>query len=194
MRLLAAALATGLLTGAAAAQVTPDNARSFQRKLAAIIQNGEAPASAERRTTVSEAEVNAYLRFGAADRLPVGVTEPSVGIESRGRLNGRAIVDLDLIRQQRGTGGWLDPVSYLTGRVPITASGVLETNAGRGRFTLETAEVAGVPIPKPVLQEIVSFYTRTPATPHGIDIDAPFELPAAIQRIDVERGQATIVQ
>ena len=36
------------------------------------------------------------------------------------------------------------------------------------RFTLETAAVSGIPMPKSFLQELVSFYTRTPDYPNGI--------------------------
>jgi hypothetical protein len=88
----------------------------------------------------------------------------------------------------------LDPVNYLTGRLPITATGVLTTNNGVGRFALESAAVSGIPIPKMVLQEIVSYYSRTPQKPAGIGLDDPFELPSRIREILVERGQAIVVQ
>ena len=61
-------------------------------------------------------------------------------------------------------------------------------------FTLETAAISGVPIPKSFLQEIVSYYSRSSDFPNGINIDYPFDLPAEIQRIDVQPGRATIVQ
>ena len=80
------------------------------------------------------------------------------------------------------------------GRVPITATGVLSTSNGLGRFQLESATVGGVPVPKMMLQEIVSYYSRTPQNPAGINIDDPFPLPARIREIQVERGQAVVVQ
>ena len=80
------------------------------------------------------------------------------------------------------------------GRVPITATGVLTTSNGLGRFQLESATVGGVPVPKMMLQEIVSYYSRTPRNPAGINIDDPFPLPARIREIQVERGQAVVVQ
>jgi hypothetical protein len=44
------------------------------------------------------------------------------------------------------------------------------------------------------LQEIVSYYSRTPEYPDGVNIDDPFDLPADIQKIDVQTGRATIIQ
>ena len=54
--------------------------------------------------------------------------------------------------------------------------------------------MGGVPIPKLFLQEIVSYYSRSAEKPAGISLDDPFPLPARIREIQVERGQAIIVQ
>jgi len=51
-----------------------------------------------------------------------------------------------------------------------------------------------VPVPKFLLQQIVSYYSRSPEFPNGINIDDPFALPARIREIQVQRGQAIIVQ
>ena len=194
MKFLAGVVAAGLLTSVTAANVSRQQALAFQKKLEQIVRYGETRSDRARQTVVTEGEVNSYLRFSTGDKLPVGVTDPSIGIEGQGRLNGRAVVDLDVVRRKKGSGGWFDPLSYLTGRLPLTATGVLQTHAGRGRFTLETAAISGVPIPKPFLQEIVSYYSRTDDYPNGINIDDPFDLPAEIQKIEVQQGRATIIQ
>lgn len=194
MKSLTVILVGGLLIGASAVNVSQQQADAFQQKVAHIVQQAESKSPSPRQTVVTEGEVNSYLRFKAGSQLPTGVTDPSVGILGEGKLNGRAVVDLDVIRQKKGTGGWFDPVSYLTGRLPVTASGTLYTQDGKGRFELASAEVSGLPIPKTFLQELVYYYTRTPDNPNGINIDQPFELPAEIQRIDVEKGRATVIQ
>jgi hypothetical protein len=51
-----------------------------------------------------------------------------------------------------------------------------------------------VPIPKLVLQEIVSYYSKSETRPAGISLDDEFELPARIREIQVGRGQAIVVQ
>lgn len=194
MKSLTVVLVGGLLIGASAVNVSQQQADAFQQKVARIVQQAESKSPSPRQTVVTEGEVNSYLRFKAGSQLPTGVTDPSVGILGEGKLNGRAVVDLDVIRQKKGTGGWFDPLSYLTGRLPVTASGTLYTQDGKGRFELASAEVSGLPIPKTFLQELVYYYTRTPDNPNGINIDQPFELPAEIQRIDVEKGRATVIQ
>ena len=194
MKSLAVILVGALLVGATAVNVSQQQADSFQQKLTRIVQQAESKSASARQTVVTEGEVNSYLRYRAGSQLPTGVTDPSVGILGQGRLNGRAIVDLDVIREKKGSGGWLDPVSYLTGRLPVTASGTLHTEDGKGRFELASAEVSGIPIPKPFLQELVYYYTRTADNPKGINIDQVFELPAEIERIDVDKGRAIIIQ
>ncbi len=193
MKVIASMLAGGVLLGASG-DVSPQQADAFQQKLTRIVQQAESTSTRPRETVVTEGEVNAYLRFRAGEHLPVGVTDPSVGIQGQGRINGRAIVDLDAIRQKKSSGGWLDPASYLTGRLPVTAAGILHTRDGQGRFELETAEVSGVPIPKAFLQEMVSFYTRSEDHPKGIVLDEPFALPANIRSIGVDKGRAIVVQ
>lgn len=194
MRLALLVLALAGALAAQVPQVSRAQAGLFHEKLLLILQQSSAKAPAPRRTMFTEGEVNSYLQFRFGETLPVGVTEPSVTIIGQGRLGGRAVVDLDVVRKAKSTGGWFDPMAYLTGRLPVTATGALTTNDGVGRFQLESAYVSGVPIPKTFLQEIISYYTRTPQQPDGISLEQAFELPARIQRIDVEPGHAVVLQ
>lgn len=178
----------------AASVVTRRDAEQLRQKVAAIELFAVQPSPQARRTTLTENEVNAFLTFDARESLPAGVVDPAVSILGTGRVSGRATVDLDALRKQKNPTSMLDPTSYLTGRVPITAIGVLKTNGGVGRFDLESATVAGIPVPKPMLQQIVSFYSKSPDHPAGINLDDPFALPARIREIQVEPGRAIIVQ
>jgi hypothetical protein len=49
-------------------------------------------------------------------------------------------------------------------------------------------------VPKSVLQQVVSYYSRSDEQPNGIGLDDPFQLPADIVEIRVEPGQAIVVQ
>lgn len=183
-----------LSTVALCAAANRRDAESLKQKVALINAQAEKPARQGRRTVVTESEVNSYLVYDAHDQIPAGVVEPAVTILGAGRLSGRAVVDLDAVRKAKNATSFWDPMSYLTGRLPVTATGVLKTHAGTAQFILETAAIAGVPIPKLVLQEIVSYYSRSASTPGGIGLDDPFALPSRIREIQVERGQAIIVQ
>jgi hypothetical protein len=171
---------------------SPQQADAFEQKLGLVIERGHVPPSGH-RTEFVDTEVNAYLQLRLIREFPAGVTEPSVTLVGQGRVHGRAVVDLDGIRRN-SSGGWFDPAAYLSGRLPVTATGTLKTSNGRGQFLLEGAEVSGVPVPKSLLQELVSYYTRSAALPNGVDLDEPFDLPVRIQRIDVDPGRAVVVQ
>lgn len=183
---------------AAQGPASRQHADAFHAKLTQIVDYGNMPQprtakSVARHTRVSDTELNAYLQIHAADQIPVGVVEPVIHALGDGRVAGRAVVDLDAVRKSKER-GWMDPMGYLTGRMPITAAGRLTTANGVGRFELESAEVSGVPLPKTVLQELLTYYSRTPENPAGINMDDPFELPSRIREIQVGRGTATIVQ
>jgi hypothetical protein len=169
-------------------------ADSFQQKVQLIAQNGIDRSGSERLTPITQGEVNSYLRFHAGDQIPAGVTEPLIGILGDGRLEGSAVVDLDAVRLKRSSGGWLDPMSYLTGKLPLTATGILHTRAGLGKFELESAAISGITVPKMVLQEVLTYYSRTPDNPQGINLDDSFELPVEIREIRVGKGNAIVVQ
>ena len=175
-------------------RATKRDAASLKQKVAAITAHGETSSKVARRTIVTENEVNSYLVYEAGPQIPVGVVDPSITVVSPGRLSGRAIVDLDAVRKQKAPTSLLDPMNYLMGRLAVTAVGTLKTADGVGRFELESSSVGSIPIPKILLQEIVGYYSRSPEKPSGISLDDPFALPARIREIQVDRGQAIIVQ
>jgi hypothetical protein len=184
--LLAAVLIAGLMT---ADTLTPKLGEAFAKKVVLVQGNAGKKAPKDRATTFTQAETNSYLKFQAGDLLPTGLTQPEITMIGQGKVSGKAVVDLDVVRQKQSTGGWFDPTSYLTGKLPVTASGRIITGNGKGRFELDTAEVSGVPIPKSFLAQMVNFFSRTADNPKGSSIDDTFELPSGITRIDVEQGR-----
>ena len=199
---LAATAVTLAVIGASvtlSARLTKQDADQFVVKLNRIVQTGNAKGVktakpvATQTTQISDNELNAYFKYSAKDQIPVGIVDPTINALGEGRVGGRAVVDLDAVRKQKQR-GWLDPLGYMTGRLPITAIGRLSTKEGIGTFTLESAEVSGVTIPKTVLQELLSYYSRSKEDPDGINMDDPFELPARIREIRVGKATSTIVQ
>jgi hypothetical protein len=198
-RHVALSILVGLLGAAAvSAGVDPVSRRDaarLQAKIDKINKNvaGRHPA-APLRTPVSEAELNSYLQFELGDKLPTGVKNPWVSILGENRVSGRATVDLAQVAKAHKSTGMMDPYNYLTGSVPITANGVLTSRNGVATFALESASISGVPVPMWMLQEIVSSYSKSPEAPQGIAIDKPFPLPAGIREIQIDRGQAVVIQ
>jgi hypothetical protein len=183
-------------SGAASQRHSKQDADAFDAKLTRIVEQGKAVPrgkAAPRTTQVSEREVNAYFQHHLKDEMPVGIVDPVVSALGEGRLSGRAIVDLDAVRKQKQR-GWTDPMGYLSGRLPVTATGTLTTRNGVGRFNLESADISGVSVPKSLLQELVSYYSKTPENPAGFNMDDEFELPSGIREIRVGKAQATVVQ
>lgn len=195
-RTISASALSILLAAVAVAQGSAPSrplADAFATKIATINEHAESGATTARRTALSEPELNSWFVFRAQPLLPEGLTQPQVSIVGNGRLLGTATVDLEAIGKRRSTSGsslW----SYLGGRVPLSVTGLLHTKDGQGRFELQAADLSGVPVPKTLLQELLSYYTRTPERPQGVRLDDPFELPANIRHIEVGQGRAVVVQ
>ncbi len=193
MLLLCGAASLGLR--AADAPLTPAAADLCARKATEVNERGMHPGGARpRRTTFTEHEINSYLTLRAGPSLPQGLSKATIGIPGRGQITATALVDLDAVGKSRASGALLDPMNLLGGRVPVTITGTLRTENGSGTFSLQDAEVSGFPVPARLLQELVSYFTKTPGQPSGYAIDQPFALPYRIRTIEVGVGQAVVVQ
>jgi hypothetical protein len=170
-------------------------ADALSQKIAAITQRAASPRGAQTASvTMTEDELNSWFVYRSGRYLPAGVSKPSVTLIGGGTMKGVATLDLDAVARRRSSGGALDPFSYLGGKVPVTVTGTLHTRAGTGRFDVQATDVAGIPIPKFLLQELLSIYAASPDQPDGVRLDESFALPANIQRIDVGVGQMVVVQ
>jgi hypothetical protein len=183
------------LTSVEAASISKQQADLFSRKVAQIVVQGDSVQKpGTKKTQVSESELNSWFAYSATPLLPAGVTDPRITLVGKGKVAGQAVVDLDAIAKKKQSGGTFDVWNLVGGKVPVNVAGTLRTKDGIGTFLVESADVSGLPLPKSFLQEVVSYYSRTPAHPQGVRIDDPFELPASIRQIDVGDGQAVIVQ
>jgi len=193
-----AVLATAAVgAGAAHAQEpTRAEADAMQTKLARVAGAAETPRPADApplRTTFTEREINAYLALDGPEFLPPGIAMPGIRLGDDGRVQARAIVDLDAVRRSRERSAF-DPLAYLTGAVEVVAAGRIEGSGGEGLIRYESATVGGVAVPKTVAQELLRFYTRTPERPRGFAFDEPFALPAELRAVSVESSSVTVMQ
>jgi hypothetical protein len=179
-----------------AAIVSRQSADEFAQKVALIRRQGEETAqTGMRRTRVTQDELNSWFMYRAQPVLPTGVSQPQVTIVGEGRLAGQAVIDLDAVAKRRpSSSGTFDPLTLLGGKVPMSVSGILHTRDGMARLEVERAEISGVSVPVTVLQELMTYYTRTPERPQGLRLDESFPLPANIQQIEIGQGQAVVVQ
>jgi hypothetical protein len=172
------------------------DADSAHAKLTLIDEAGERPRDQDLqpvRTSIADRELNAYLKVYGPTFLPQGLADPQVVIGDHGRVRASGFVDLDAVRLSRQR-DWLDPMAYLTGLLPFTATGIVTGSNGTGVASFESATLADVSVPKSVIQELVRYYTTTPDTPNGLAFDEPVELPAKIQSLLFESGRVTVIQ
>lgn len=189
------AMAVLVATAAAgAAQTGSSLAERLQRKLESIVRFGAIPRLETQTTVIDEGEINAYLRHYLQGDIPPGISTPTVRILGDERLSASATLDIATLTAGRPPSDGLDPLRLLSGAVPAVITGRLVTGEGSGHFVLETAQLAGVPLPRALVSQLVTRYSVTPASPDGVDIDAPFDLPASIREIRVDPGQVTVLQ
>ena len=173
--------------------LTPEDGARLEQKLSTILGHADTESSEARFTLLLEPEINAFLRFQGASQLPTGITTPTIRIGDAELVSAEAIIDLDLIRQQR-TRGWLDPLQYLAGRLRVTASGTVRSGGGVAQVDIQSVTVADISVPVQVLYELVGYFTRTLDHPDGTRLDAPIALPYRITELQLSSGQAVIVQ
>ena len=198
-RIAAAGALVGVGLVGLAAEIQPPDASTLQagarleQKLVVILENADTESLEPRVTPLLVPEINAFLRFQGAPQLPEGITEPTIRIGEGEMVSVDAIVDLDVIRQQRER-SWLDPLRYLAGRLPVAATGRIRSGNGAAKVEVQSVEVAGVPVPASVLQELVRYFTRTGDNPNGTRLDQPIPLPYGITELRLSPDQAVVVQ
>ncbi len=167
--------------------------RRLEQKLGVIAENAGGDQQTAEPVVLYQREVNAYLRFQAAPQIPTAVSDPHVGLHDANGIALSALVDLSAFRSERPR-SVLDPLRYLSGRLPVRAQGQLHTEAGVGQVQVDSVTVGGLPVPSSVLAELVRYYSRSEEYPDGVDVTAPFDLPYDIDTVHVEPGRAIVVQ
>lgn len=168
------------------------DAESLGRKLEAIKKRHQDKGEQRRETvTVSESELNSYLNLTYKAQMPPGISDVDVRFKVD-LVEARGLLDLDRVRDKMPAQSPWSPLALLRGKVPVELSGRLETRDGYGTLEVEEATIASVPVPMAFLEEIVGYATKNPADPDGIDINAPFRLPYAVDRVRFELTRAVL--
>ena len=118
----------------------------LEAKLTKILDFSQARGLEPRLTVLEEDEINAYLGQQGVPLLPEGLTQPELTIGDNGQVEAAVVVDLDRIRESRAP-NWLDPLQYLGGLLPITASGRIRSADGLAHLEIEDVAIDGVSVP-----------------------------------------------
>ena len=141
-------------------------------------------------TVVTEGEVNCLSALQRR-RSAAGRRHRAVGRASRrrdGSAAARSSISTPSARRRAAAAGSI-PTTYLTGRLPVTATGMLHTHDGKGRFELETAEVSGIPIPKAFLAgDGLVLHAHRRSIRRASVSTSRSSCPPNIRRIDVDQG------
>jgi hypothetical protein len=170
-----------------------DLARSFAKKLEDLEKRPSKPdPRAPQQVVVSEGELNSYLNLSLGTKMPPGLTNVDVVLDS-GRILARALVNLDQVRVKGLSPGPWSPLNYLTGSVPLEVTGSYRNAETHfGALDVDELRLGAFPVPMSLLEQLVLSATRTQDNPRGFDIHAPFRLPYAAKRFRVQRGQVAI--
>jgi hypothetical protein len=138
---------------------------------------------------VTQGELNSFLNLSI--KLPPGLTDIDFALQ-QDVISAKAVVDLDRVRGQLPPTGALNPVSYLSGRVPVELEGKLPSDNGFGSIELSKIRLGGLPIPVSLLEQMVLQMTKTHDNPGGFDILSPFRLPYSVRKVRIQPGQALL--
>jgi hypothetical protein len=183
------ASADALPTSPAQGPLSWEQANSLTRKLEDIERRRAQPKKRPQSVLFTQGEVNSYLNLAYAERLPKGVKDVLVRLD-RDRMQVKGLVDIDRVKGKVESGGGL--LSFLSGDVPVEATGKVSGKDGFGQVTWESVYVGGVRLPISALEQMVRSSTRTEEQPDGFDIHAPFRLPYSVEKLRVEPGRALL--
>lgn len=188
--LLAAPVWAEDAAGAARPAPTWTEAKSLGLKLEAIEKRHQGKGPRRRESVlVTERELNSYLNLAYAPQMPPGLSDVDVqlGVE---RIHAKGLLDLERVRGKVPPPSPWSPLAFLRGKVPVELKGRLQTRDGFGTVEVEEAWIASVPVPMSFLEQIVTSATKNASDPDGFDINAPFRLPYAVNRVRLESARA----
>ena len=169
-----------------------DQANALTRKLEDIERRRLEPAKGRKKPPTvlfTQGEVNSYLNLSYAERLPKGVRDVEVRLD-RDRMQVKGLVNIDRVKGKVEGGGGL--LSFLSGDVPVEATGKVSGKDGFGLVQWESVYVGSVRLPISALDQMVRSATKTEEQPEGFDIHAPFRLPYSVDRLRLEPGRALL--
>ena len=174
--------------GAAATNKAVSPLSSARKKIAHLEQNAKLRHPDPAPTTLTEAEINAYL---ASDEIvmPKGVQSVRL-VGKSGTITGNAHVDFDQVRAGIHSSNPL--LSVFSGVHDVEVVTHSYGKGGQGFVHVDSVSLDGIEIPNMVLELFVEKYL-TPRYPQ-IGTDSRFSLPDRIDSADVGHHQVVLTQ
>ena len=165
---------------------------SCGKKLEALEKYEHDPKLKRAPISVFESELNSYVRFALAEKVPRGLRDIRI-ILREGRLELRGIANLaefSEIKEKAAAG--VSFLSLLGGEMAVEVVADFKSDKGFGKFDLISAQVGPVPLSPSMVSDIIARATVDATRPSGFDIRAPFRLPYAARRIKPQQAQAIV--
>lgn len=165
---------------------------AFGKKLEMLEKFEHDPKAKRVPVSIYESELNSYVRFALAEKVPRGLREVRIVLRE-GRLELRGLANLSEFQElKEKAAGAASFLGLLGGDMPVEIVADFKSDRGFGQFEVVSAQVGPVPVSPSMLGEIVARATVDAARPNGFDIRAPFRLPYAAKRIRPQQAQATV--
>ena len=142
--------------------------------------------------SVFESELNSYVRFALAEKVPRGLRDVRIVIRD-GRLELRGLANLSEfaeLKDKAASGASF--LSLLGGELAVEVVADFKSDRGFGQFEVLSAQLGPVPLSPAIVADLVAWATVEASRPNGFDIRAPFRLPYAVKRIRPQQALATI--
>lgn len=150
------------------------------------------PKAKREPVSVFESELNSYVRFALAEKVPRGLRDVRIVIRE-GRLELRGIANLSEFQElKEKAAGAASFLGLLGGDMPVEVVADFKSDRGFGQFQVVSAQVGPVPLSAAILGDIVARATVDATRPNGFDIRAPFRLPYAAKRIRPQQALAIV--
>ena len=187
-----AAQVNGANPAAPRSGLSRDLSDAFGKKLELLEKFEHDPKAKRAPVSVYESELNSYVRFALAEKVPRGLRDVRIVLRE-GRLELRGLDNLaefqDLKEKASSAASFL---SLLGGEMAVEIVADFKSDKGFGQFDLVSAQVGPVPLSPAIVGDIVARATVDASRPNGFDIRAPFRLPYSAKRIRPQQALATV--
>lgn len=165
-------------------------AEALQTKLQEISAPLKSHSNALKSITVTDDEVNSYLKYSGSQFLPKGVTGTRLHIMPGG-VYGTAMVNFNQLQIGSGQddmGSRLISLMF-KGTQRVTAFGNLQSGNGKATLKIEDVRIGTTQLSDWLVNWLLQYYVQSK---FKIDLSKPLPLPPHVKSIKLKLGRATI--